>query len=353
MSVSLRVPVVIAALSLFSACAIHPVPEDVTGIDTYQIVRQIRCETRQAVIDFLMRELRRDADLDHDPISQRLVQKYESDPESIKNFTPNLFVGPDYVAYRHLYNTIYTTAIAYSFDLTMTEDNNLNTTNNLLGPWASKFTLNIMGDANRERINERTFTVTDNFQFLLASLNAVDNHTGQHYCDGMIATPNYIYPIAGQIGVYKSVMTFFQLVVLGNLSKQKAAAGVVDVPAMTDDLKFTTFIDLSLTPKVVFTPVGSGFQFADAALTGLNQRKDVHEVTIGLATEASVVADVGPLRGFLFPGQGSAGGTSKSGAGTVVGASVIASVGSKAEQNAAKAVDQVKSKQIKLIVTPN
>ncbi len=34
-----------------SGCAIHPLPEDVSGVPTYVIVRQIRCEARQAIIE--------------------------------------------------------------------------------------------------------------------------------------------------------------------------------------------------------------------------------------------------------------------------------------------------------------
>ena len=48
------------------------------------------------------------------------------------------------------------------------------------------------------------------FQFLLANLNRADE-TGVLYCDGQIAQANYIYPIAGEIGVYKTVKSFFEL----------------------------------------------------------------------------------------------------------------------------------------------
>jgi hypothetical protein len=37
------------SLSL-AACAIHPLPEDVAGLTTAQIVHRIRCEAREAVI---------------------------------------------------------------------------------------------------------------------------------------------------------------------------------------------------------------------------------------------------------------------------------------------------------------
>src|SRR5262249_35391138 len=184
-----RLFVGVSALLLFSGCAIHPFPEDVTGVDTYHIVRQIRCETRKAVIDFLMRELHRLADLQGDPVARKLVLMYESDPESIKTFNPGLFPGPDYREYRRFFNLIYSAAIAYNFDLTMTEDNNLGTSINFIGPWKSKFTLNVNGDANRQRSNERTFTVTDTFQFLLANVNAADEN-GVLYCDGQIALAN-------------------------------------------------------------------------------------------------------------------------------------------------------------------
>jgi hypothetical protein len=140
---------VLFAFCLLSGCAIHPAPEDVTGVDTYHIVRQIRCETRNAVIDFLKRQLHRLRDLGGDPIAQKLLRQYESDPASINNFKPDLFPGPEYLRFRHFFSPIYYAAIAYDFDLTMAEENDLGTNINFLGPWISKLTLNITGDANR------------------------------------------------------------------------------------------------------------------------------------------------------------------------------------------------------------
>jgi hypothetical protein len=39
---------------LVSGCAIHPQPKDVTGISTFDIEQQIRCETRKAVVDLTL-----------------------------------------------------------------------------------------------------------------------------------------------------------------------------------------------------------------------------------------------------------------------------------------------------------
>ena len=48
----------LATVPLFVGCAIHPVPEDVTGVDTLDIVKQIRCETRQALTDIIKEKLK-------------------------------------------------------------------------------------------------------------------------------------------------------------------------------------------------------------------------------------------------------------------------------------------------------
>ena len=284
---------------LFSGCSIHPVPEEVTGVDTYHIARQIRCETREALIDFLMSQFKRMAK-DGNSTAHELALRYEGNRELISDFHPNLFKGPNT---RHFYNIIYTSAIAYSFDLTMSEDNNLGLGANLLGPWQNPFTLGLGANGNRQRSNERLFTLTDNFQFLLARLNH-PKPSGLRYCDNQIAGPNFVYPIAGQIGVHKTMKTFFELTILAALSGDATTKpGAVDTPTMTDILKFTTTVDFTGSPRVVFAPIGNGLQFTDASATGYLRRSDVHQVTIALAVTPSVMLDIGPLRGFLFWGR--------------------------------------------------
>jgi hypothetical protein len=346
---------VISTGILLANCAIHPVPEDVTGVDTYHIVRQIRCETREAAIQLLIRELRR-LGTDHedqaaDPIAQHVVAMYEADPESISNFRPELFPGPKYVQVRNLYNVIYSAAIAYNFDLTMSEENDLNATLDFLGPWFTKFTLGLIADANRGRANERTFTITDTFSGLVTKLNTPVR--GQRYCDGQIVAANYIYPIAGRIGVDKLV-TFFELALFGNLAPDKAAPGAGGLPAMADKLTFTTTIDGSANPKAVFTPVGKRFQFADASLTGLARRVDMHQVTVGLAEGAGAMGYLTSLRGYLFSRQRSIAApiVVAGSEGIIIGNTLTAQAGTSAERLAVIAVDQLKSKEVQIVRGP-
>ncbi|VIO69007.1 hypothetical protein [Bradyrhizobium ivorense] len=360
-----------AAALLLSNCAIHPVPEDVTGVNTYHIARQIRCETREAALQFLLRQLGRLA-TDHpdqpaDPIARQVLDDYEANPDSISRFTPERFRGPKYEQVRNFYRVIYSTAIAYNFDLTMSEQNDLGTTINLLGPWARKFTLGITGDVNRGRSNERSFTVTDTFSDLLMNINTPVR--GQRYCDGQIVQANYVYPVAGHIGVDELVKTFFELVYLGGLSLKDGAPGAIGPPTIADKLTFTTVIDGSLTPKVTFTPVGAGFQLTDASLTGKASRTDTHKVTVGLAIDKEVLASLGSLRGYLFSRERSAGASvvpspARLAAvparplvraarappdGIFEGITLTAQARNSAEWLAAAAVDQLKSRELQLI----
>jgi hypothetical protein len=342
----------LAAAALMSGCAIHPVPEDVTGLDTADIVKQIRCETRDAARKIMLDYLEKLATDGHNPTAQNLVTAFRAEPETMDGFNPApLFPGESNKNIRNFFTVVYSTAIAYSFDLTMEEVNNLGGTVNFLGPWQNVFTLGITGNANRSRQNLRTFTITDKFNFLLRQLNTA--HHGHRYCDNRTVGPNYIYPIAGQIGVYNTVYTYLQLSVFENLAPDKAAAGA-DAPPLGDKLTFITGFDLSANPRVVFAPLKSaGFQIADATVPGMLSRKDTHQVTVGLAMEPSGSAALASLSGFVFSGAGLSGPRiAFRGPGRVqtVGLDrVVANTTSRAEQLALLVVDQLKRRDIQLI----
>jgi hypothetical protein len=334
----------ISSLLVISGCTIHPVPEDVTGVTTFHIVKQIRCEARKAAVDFIKAQLRQQAEFQNNPVAKDLLEKYAADPEAINSFKPELFSA--YREYRHFYNVIYSAAIGYSFDLTMTEQNDLGANLNFLGPWKNPLTLNAAGNFDRTRSNQRTFTISDTFEFLLARLNTKQGRG--YYCDNYIVQENFIYPIAGKVGVDKTVQAFFDLQFLGGLTVKQGETGP---PTLVDDLKFTTTVDGSGMPKVVFAPIGAAFQIADASVTGLVRRTDIHEVTVGLAVDPKGLAEAALLEGFLFPGTGVARGSARGSAGSsVVSLSRISGVGgTKAQDSALEAIDKYKRRQIQLL----
>ena len=81
-----RLLMLLGWLLLVSGCAIHPLPEDVTGVDTYHIVRQIRCEAREAGRQALVRWLRRLTNSPDPRLAQQagsLADLYESNPNAV------------------------------------------------------------------------------------------------------------------------------------------------------------------------------------------------------------------------------------------------------------------------------
>jgi len=345
-----RIVSALAAALLLSNCAIHPLPENVTGVDTPDIVRQIRCEARQAVIDEIRHWLASRAAAG-DPISQQLMAKYDASPESISGFNAKVFPA-SYVEERRTVNLFYTAAIAYTFDLKMIENNDLTAFNaNLVrpSPPQPKFTLGLGAAALLDRVNERKFTATDTFGSLL-QLNAAVVRD-RRYCTGFIVKENYVYPIAGRIGVDKAIHDFINLTLFEHLSGDKGAP-----PTMTDDLTFTTTVSASVNPAVTFTPVGRAFQFSDGSLNAAFKRSDVHEVTIGLAIDKTAVPNLSPLRSYLFSDRRNVTGLGASGPAVVSGRLVIGNRviggGSVAEQLAVIAIDQAKSQQVQLVTAP-
>jgi hypothetical protein len=336
--------------SVFTAgCAIHPLPQDVTGVDTYHIARQIRCEARETIRLEVINWLNKLAAAG-DPLAQQLALQYESAPDSISTFRPEVFTGRDRAAIRSVAKLFYDAGIAYNFDLTMTEDNNLMTGLSFLKPLTEPvFTVGVNANANRTRSNTRTFTVTDTFSYLLTKLNT--EVRGVRYCDGQLVSANYVYPIAGRIGIDKMVHEFIELTLFANLVEPQAAPGTAGAPTMVDQLTFTTSIGGSVNPAVVFTPVTSAFQLTNASLTAMADRMDVHQVSVGLAVSTSGMSQLDPVRSFLFSSDRGAG-TATGNRGVspvVVGRRITGGGRTASEVLAVIAIDQLKSRELKLI----
>jgi hypothetical protein len=354
---SWRSAAIIPCTILAGACAVHPMLEDYTGVTSPQIVQQIRCETRAAAIQALTSWL---ADLGHDhpsqagvPLARRLAERYKSNPNDVAGFSAALFKGAEFQEVRNVIDIFYSIGVAYNFDLTMTEENDLSAgaANFQSGPANSLFKLGIGGSATRKRNNERTFTVTDTFKNLLTRLNTTVREDGHRDCDGYVVEASYVYPIVGHIGMDKMVYDYLDLTLFGNLAGTKAQPTAP--PTMTDDLTFTTTLDASATPKITFTPIGTVFQLTDASLTGEVKRTDMHEVTVGLALPTSATTYLSNLRAYTFaPSNAVVVGNNQHGSrgSLVLGARVIGG-GTSSETLAVWAVDQRKSQQFRLLPT--
>jgi hypothetical protein len=218
-----------------TACAIHPLPEDVTGVPTVAIVNKIRCEAAEAV------------QIGWDNWKNRVASQEE------------------------LFNR---SAIAYNFTFDITETNFVDATLDLTriitnGTGTAAFS----GGVDRTRQNTRTFTIVDHFK----DLRDVNLRT---QCAQFATGKNYVYPIIGKIGVGEMVDTFIALTFYEHLGTGNPSNGP---PTMGDTIAFTTLIQNSLTPKIALTPIGPSLQVLDSNLAIKNSRNDVHRVLIGIA----------------------------------------------------------------------
>ncbi|TYL71655.1 hypothetical protein [Bradyrhizobium cytisi] len=180
---------------------------------------------------------------------------------------------------------------------------------------------------------------------------------GEPYCGkAQIVAENYVYPVAGRIGVGESLKTFLELNIFANIAAtdgSKSNNAALAAPTFTDKLTFTTTVDLTGTPQVTFTPVGSGFQVGDASLTGLVRRTDTHKVYVALALEPPGAVSSTALHSYLFPSAQAraAGGGGPRRPTTLVGSAVTARVRTVAENIAVSALDQIKNREVQFILS--
>jgi hypothetical protein len=321
------------ALSVFfsalvtSGCAIHPLPDDVAHISTPNIVRQIRCETRQAIIDSFLGFL---TDKGNNQVNSNGYQKvddrslaignatkqaYDDDHDSITTFDPKILSGFARSTVQLLFNT----GIAYNYDLTGLEKSNIDPTANLTRPLpiSTLLSANLMGNFDRSWQNDRSFTITDN----AASLVKVH----ANYCTKFLVEENIVYPIAGKVGMEKMIQDFLQLTLFENLNGETTKDTITTSsgpPTMVDQLNFQTTIGGSATPMAVFAPAGTAFQFMNASMVLSASRMDTHILTVGLYLDSAGVQQIAGVRMAVFAGR------------------LITASGGHAEKGAAHAVEQ-------------
>jgi hypothetical protein len=321
---------------LVSGCAIHPQPKDVTGISTFDIEQQIRCETRKAVVDLtLTYAATRTGDskeaVQARETAQRYYAEFQADPGAATTLSPNQFTGE----VRQTLNVFWTTGVAYNFKLDMAEVNNADgelDVGSLFGRRASGIAFKAGLDRSRE--NTRTFTVTDNFGELVKKL------TG---CKDRVVGPNYIYPISGEIGVIDMIRAFVYMSIFGNLGGETETPATVPKgpPTLVDALLFTTEISGSVNPHVAFAPVGKEFGVTAANVDLAASRTDKHQVVVGLALAPAAQARLGMIREAYFaPSFGAGAGA------PLVAPLLTASPLTRSEAIAAAAVNQFLTQQL-------
>lgn len=252
---------VFVSLFFFSltACAIPPDVEDVTGVDTYEIVRRVRCEMRDAI-----RELARSAIARRD---ERLAATLATDKDFLKFEFASL--GSDSKEIIGLYKD---TLIGYDFSFDITENNSASANTSVLHNFArGTLGINVGAINDRERNNIETFRTIDSFQKLSLGV-------GNDYCWGSIPSkPNYTYPITGGLELKRYVKKFLDLNQSGNLSD---AVGGDDISKYTVSLKFTTLLSAGISSDLDLPSRVRSWEIIGLDASVNNVRKDIHQVSI-------------------------------------------------------------------------
>jgi hypothetical protein len=267
-----------------SACAIHPLPEDVTRNSTADIVQKIRCEGRSAII--------RNASIDGPAFSEeRLRTIIKSKGANAEQEIKNL-LKPRYR----------TAAIGYDFRLTISESDGSSASANFTFPFtAGRFLLGIGGGEQKERKADRSFDIVESFWEVLAQ-------PAEHCTD---ETKNWKYPITGNIGLDEVLSTYVRIdnmaALKGSLAKRSNNQDIT----FTDELTFTTSFNGKVEPTLELSPVIHDFRLTRATGSFGAERKDIHKVTVALVTELDPPAAGGGPRAFRLDGAGPGAGSAK------------------------------------------
>jgi hypothetical protein len=255
------------------ACAIHPLPEDVTGVKTAQIVHRIRCEVLEAV----------------ETAENNITTEKSEKPWRAAQKQTRL-------------NILKSVGIVLSFSLNGEEMNNINSASATFqqtlhhGTFSLNPNASSMGDT-LDRQNIRTFTVVDNFGQMIKNYP-----NPAKACARQPTGSNYVYPITGNIGVAEMIDTFVNLAIYANLGAEQQnlkdgtgtpTLALNSAPTLVDTIAFTTVLSAGVTPMWTLTPVGKALQLTNASINLGVSRKDIHEVIVALALPGSASSSGG------------------------------------------------------------
>jgi hypothetical protein len=213
---------------LLAGCSVHPLPDQVTRQSTVGIVTAIRCEARQAILE------------------------YASDPA---------FNGG---------------AIGYIFDFDITEHNSAGLDLTFKKIFSNgEFDLTLSGaNTDLTRQADRVFTIVDTFGELKRA-----------ECSDEILRSRFKYPIAGSIGLKEVVATFMELDRLGSSVLEPGSTTVGGQTAtFSDTLTYTTILDAgTINPQLTLSPVQNSFRLTSLSATFTSKRQDKHMLTLAIA----------------------------------------------------------------------
>jgi hypothetical protein len=257
----------IAVLLVAGGCTIHPDQENVTRINTFEVVKKIRCETRDSLKHFFFNALDKHPDI---------VDRLKND----KNYSFAKFNKQRKLNQLRLRKELkdaldrYDGAlVAYEFAFTITEENNAGAEVGLFSGFRRGVTKSgLTGSADRSRVSLHSFKVFETFEDSLTKLQ-----DGECLYD---SEKNWIYPITGKIDLHPVIEKFFAFTESGTLT------GAENTPAYSAKLEFTTRLSGGVKPVMELASLGNSTNVVGANVNFVSIREDKHVVTVVLTLPA-------------------------------------------------------------------
>ena len=247
-------------------CSTHPLPQDVSGVSTAEIVRKIRCEAKEGIEEALAKAA-----------SQGDVPR------------------------KHVERIVSVSTVGFEFKFVMTENNSAVVSElTFQRPSADGdlFRLTLLGSIapdpsdktnSQSRANTRIFRVVDKLEDLRKA-----------HCGRVKETrPNLTYPITGSTGMAEVVRTYIELESFTDLQSvgDVTVAGKKEIITFSDKLDFTTTFSAGASLDFQFDTAVGTLRLTKASMAGSASRQDIHSVTVALARDPAPTADPDVLQG--------------------------------------------------------
>jgi hypothetical protein len=252
-----------------AGCSIYPLSEDVMPFDSTRIAALIRCQTRDAIREAIIRniEAARSPFVYGRRTRDEFLDWLRQNPDNFRslkweNFAPEL---------RAPFNFYKDTSVSYDFTIDTTEMNtaglNVTLLKKLTGGTDS---IGLVAKNDRSREVKRHFRSFDTFDSLVRLMHP-------NACLAVPQQANFLFPTAGLLKINSLIDSFLLTNTWENLAGD---AKDYTTAQMTDTLTFTTKSTGNFDPSTTHDPIVGRFVPSSASLNLDNSRQDLHTIII-------------------------------------------------------------------------
>lgn len=267
-----------AGTAALSGCSKRPLPDLVTGQESYFIAQNIRCEMRDDVRELILEGLAsygEDAEITYlTEVGEATEGAAEITARRYGEFVSHRYRSLRSAGIRTMVERYSAGQVAYDFEFDIEENNRTGGGIDILSVITrGTISTTVSGKLDAKRRNLRNFKVLDQFGELISNLPTARE------CRQLERRENMAYPISGKLNLREVLDTFISLNQSANLVGNDKAS---DVPRMADTITYTTTIQGGIKPELKLAPLGRDLQVAGANIDLWSQRVDIHKLILAL-----------------------------------------------------------------------